>query len=103
MKSQLHTHPGPKAKFMKQARYLLLTALLAVWSCGLKSQDIHFSQIFETPLLLSPANAGFFNGYTRVIAIYRNQWAAMNNAFQTPGISIDGGLFKSKKRAAFMG
>jgi type IX secretion system PorP/SprF family membrane protein len=68
-----------------------------------RAQDIHFSQLYETPLLLSPANTGFYNGYFRAIANYRNQWAAMNNAFQTMGLSLDGGLFKSKKRPAFMG
>lgn len=68
-----------------------------------KAQDIHFSQVYESPLFLSPANTGFFNGYTRISANYRNQWAAMGNAFQTIGFSLDGGLFKSKKRPAFMG
>lgn len=68
-----------------------------------RSQDIHFSQVYETPLMMSPANTGFYNGYFRAIANYRNQWAAMSNAFQTMGISLDGGLFKSKKRPAFMG
>ncbi len=68
-----------------------------------RSQDIHFSQIYETPLFLSPANTGFYNGYVRGILNYRNQWASMGNAFQTTAISVDGGLFKSKKRPAFMG
>src|SRR5438874_9787327 len=77
--------------------------LFFVLSTEVRSQDIHFSQIFETPLLLSPANTGFYNGYFRAIINYRNQWPAMNNAFQTYGISIDGGLFRSKKRPAFMG
>ena len=27
------------------------------------AQDIHFSQVMESPVLLSPANTGFFNGY----------------------------------------
>ncbi len=70
---------------------------------GLKAQDIHFSQVLETPLFLSPANTGFFNGYFRAIANYRNQWSAMGNPYQTIGVSLDGGLFKSKKRKAFMG
>jgi type IX secretion system PorP/SprF family membrane protein len=69
----------------------------------LNAQDIHFSQIQEAPLFMSPANTGFFNGYFRAIANYRNQWASMNKAFQTGAISIDGGLFRSRKRAAFLG
>jgi type IX secretion system PorP/SprF family membrane protein len=86
-------------------RFLKSMAVVIALSGGnaLRAQDVHFSQVLEAPLLLSPANAGFFNGYFRVITNYRNQWPAMGNAFQTMGISLDGGLFKSKKRPAFMG
>src|ERR1043165_4580018 len=78
-------------------------AMILFFAFGAQSQDVHFSQIYETPLLLSPANTGFFNGYVRAIVNYRNQWASMNKAYQTMGLSLDGGLFKSKKRPAFMG
>lgn len=87
---------------MKKIKYL--SALLVFTLSGVvHAQDIHFSQLYETPLLISPANTGFYNGYFRAIANYRNQWSAMNNAYQTMGLSLDGGLFKSKKRPAFMG
>jgi type IX secretion system PorP/SprF family membrane protein len=87
---------------MKKIKYL---SVLLILMCSVisRAQDIHFSQVLETPLYLSPANTGFFNGYTRAIANYRNQWQSMNQAFQTGGLSVDGGLFKSKKRPAFMG
>jgi type IX secretion system PorP/SprF family membrane protein len=87
---------------MKKIIYFLSLWIL-IFTCKLNAQDIHFSQVNETPLFLSPANTGFFNGYVRVVANYRNQWAAMNNAFQTYALSVDGGLFKSKRRKAFMG
>lgn len=77
--------------------------MLSLAGFVMRGQDLHFSQVNETPLFLSPANTGFYNGYFRAIANYKNQWAAMNNAFQTMALSIDGGLFKSKKRPAFMG
>ncbi|MBA3663930.1 MAG: PorP/SprF family type IX secretion system membrane protein [Bacteroidetes bacterium] len=83
--------------------YLFFALLFVVLSGPLKAQDIHFSQVFETPLFLSPANTGFFNGYFRAIANYRNQWSPMGKPYQTIGLSIDGGLFKSKKRKAFVG
>ena len=87
---------------MKKIHYIL--SFLVLFSVGnLKAQDIHFSQVNEVPLFLSPANTGFYNGYFRAIINYRNQWAAMNKAFQTYAISIDGGLFKSKRRKAFLG
>lgn len=87
---------------MKKINYFL-SLLILIFALEFRAQDIHFSQINETPLFLSPANTGFFNGYVRVTANYRNQWAAMNNAFQTYALSVDGGLFKSKRRKAFMG
>lgn len=67
------------------------------------SQDVHFSQIQETPLWLNPANAGFMNGYFRAIANYRNQWASMGNAYQTMAISVDASTLKTKNNLAYMG
>ena len=67
------------------------------------AQDVHFSQIQESPLWLNPANAGFMNGYFRAIANYRNQWMAMGNAFQTMAISVDASTLKTKKGKAYLG
>jgi type IX secretion system PorP/SprF family membrane protein len=67
------------------------------------SQDVHFSQIQECPLWLNPANAGFMNGYFRAIANYRNQWAAMGNAYQTMALSVDASTLKTKKGKAYLG
>jgi type IX secretion system PorP/SprF family membrane protein len=92
-----------KNMFMKKIKYLSALLIFTLSGLTVQAQDIHFSQVYETPLLLSPANAGFYNGYFRAIGNYKNQWASMGNAFQTVGLSLDGGLFKSKKRPAFMG
>lgn len=88
---------------MKKTNYIFKLLVLIFSGFVLPAQDIHFSQATETPLFLSPANTGFFNGYVRATVNYRNQWASMNKAFQTQAISIDGGLFRSKKSPAFMG
>lgn len=88
---------------MKKINYLSAVLIIVFTGFSSRAQDIHFSQIMENPLLLSPANAGFYNGYVRAIGNYKNQWAAMNNAFQTYGLSLDGGLFKNQKRPAFLG
>jgi type IX secretion system PorP/SprF family membrane protein len=87
---------------MKKILYIL-SFLVLFFAGNLKAQDIHFSQVNEVPLFLSPANTGFYNGYFRAIINYRNQWSAMDKAFQTYAVSIDGGLFKSKRRKAFLG
>jgi type IX secretion system PorP/SprF family membrane protein len=81
----------------------LACLLLLVLGYKVRSQDIHFSQLHEAPLFVNPANTGFFSGDYRVILNYRNQWASMGNPYKTLGVSIDGGLFKSKKRTAFLG
>ncbi len=87
---------------MKKLSFLFLISIF-LHTGNSQAQDVHFSQLYETPLFLSPANTGFFNGYVRAIGNYRSQWAAMNNAFQTMGFSLDGGMFKSKRRPVFMG
>jgi hypothetical protein len=87
---------------MKKIIYIL-SFLIVVFNTDIKAQDIHFSNINEAPLFNSPANTGFYNGYFRFIANYRSQWGAMNKAFQTIAVSVDGGLFKSKRRKAFLG
>lgn len=69
----------------------------------LNAQDIHFSNIQESPLWLNPANAGFFSGYFRATANYRNQWASMGNAFQTMAVSVDGSTLKTTKKKAYLG
>jgi len=78
-------------------------ALLCMSTGYLKAQDVHFSQIQEAPLWLNPANTGFFNGYLRAIANYRNQWAAMGNAYQTMSASLDAAVLKSRTRPAYLG
>lgn len=87
---------------MKHVRIILAAVVIAL-ATPTKAQDIHFSQISETPLLLNPANTAFFPGYFRAIVNYRNQWQSMGNAFQTFNLSVDAGLFKSKRRKAFLG
>lgn len=92
---------------MKKTNYffasILIGMLLQGTIGGVKAQDIHFSQILETPLFLNPANTGFYNGYFRAIANLRTQWSPMGNPYNTGAISLDGGLFKSKRRKAFLG
>jgi type IX secretion system PorP/SprF family membrane protein len=89
-----------------QKKYLLIISVLSVFNV-LQSQDIHFSQINEMPLFTSPANSGFYNGYLRFIVNGKNQWNSMGTgfgaAYNSGAISVDGGLFKSRRRKAFLG
>ncbi len=81
-------------------KYLYIFLLISSFA---SAQDIHFSQIQESPLWLNPANAGFFNGYFRASANYRNQWASMGSPFQTMAISVDAATLKTTKKKAYLG
>ncbi len=66
---------------------LPLLAILLAFSQNATSQDIHFSQIFETPLLRNPALAGLFSGDIRIQSVYRNQWNSVTVPYQTTSLS----------------
>ena len=51
------------------------------------SQDIHFSQFFETPLLRNPALAGIFSGDLRIQGDYRTQWNSVTVPYQTGSLN----------------
>ncbi len=65
--------------------------LLVLSSLGLNAQDIHFTQFYMSPLNLNPAMTGVMNCKTRMVANYRNQWAAVlaANAYNTYSVSYD--------------
>jgi type IX secretion system PorP/SprF family membrane protein len=65
--------------------YLFIAALIA--SADAKSQDIHFSQIFETPILRNPSLAGIFSGDYRIQSVYRSQWNSVTVPYETTSLS----------------
>ncbi len=69
--------------------FLFATWLLVVNCSNSKGQDIHFSQIFETPLLRNPALAGLFAGDIRVQTVYRSQWNSVTKAYSTTSSNIE--------------
>ncbi len=66
-------------------------ALVAAFLPGYQaqSQDIHFSQMFETPLLRNPALAGIFSGDIRAQTVYRTQYNAVAHAYQTASANVE--------------
>jgi type IX secretion system PorP/SprF family membrane protein len=68
---------------------------LAVLSAGFVSaQDIHFSQITETPLLLNPSQAGLGHDI-RASVHYKDQWRSVVSApYKTINASADFALLK---------
>jgi type IX secretion system PorP/SprF family membrane protein len=73
---------------MKTKLHIFLCGIIVLMSLQkVKSQDIHFSQFFETPLLRNPALAGLFTGDVRVQAVYRNQWQSVTVPYQTTSLN----------------
>jgi hypothetical protein len=52
-------------------------------------QDIHWSQFNDNPIFQNPANTGEFNGDTRFIANFRDQWRSVSVPFQTFNVCVD--------------
>lgn len=63
-----------------------LFAIWVVFICGLnplKAQDIHFSQIYFSPLSLNPIQTGNFTGDWRFSNNYRSQWRSIAIPYKT--------------------
>ncbi len=67
------------------------------------SQDLHFTQFYNAPLKLNPANAGAFRGDLRVISNYRNQWSSIDSPYKTFGFSVDLPILKYKWKNSYLG
>ncbi|MCR9171784.1 MAG: PorP/SprF family type IX secretion system membrane protein [bacterium] len=72
-------------------------------SVQLNAQDIHYSQVQNTPLLLNPANTGLINGTQRITAQYRNQYGSVASPYSTYGLMFDSKLFQNSIRTGFLG
>ena len=71
-------------------------ALLPALAClplVLRGQDIHFTQFFHTPLALSPASIGQFDGDYRFNGVYRQQWRSVTTPYRTFGFGADAASF----------
>ncbi|MGN8072249.1 PorP/SprF family type IX secretion system membrane protein [Mucilaginibacter sp. SG564] len=76
---------------MKKRVIVIMAILLQIGAISqLKAQiDPHFSQYYAYPLYLNPALTGVINGDVRVNANFKNQYATINNAYQTGALSVD--------------
>lgn len=73
---------------MKTKVLKLLWGIIILFSSQVvSSQDIHFSQFYEAPLLRNPSLAGLFSGDIRFQAVYRNQWQSVTVPFQTTSLN----------------
>lgn len=60
-----------------------------------QAQDVHFSQLSETPLLLNPANTALGNDFFAAIN-YKDQWRAVTAPYRTFNVGAGFALAKKK-------
>ncbi|HEX6914686.1 MAG TPA: PorP/SprF family type IX secretion system membrane protein, partial [Chitinophagaceae bacterium] len=84
-------------------RILMVLSMSCTVAAG--AQDLHFSQYYNAPLLVNPANTGFNPDFDyRIGANYRTQWATvMSNRYKTMSIWGDVQLFNNRFDNAWVG
>ncbi|MEN9002593.1 MAG: PorP/SprF family type IX secretion system membrane protein, partial [Flavobacteriales bacterium] len=76
--------------------YLIIFLFTAI-GFSVQGQGIHFSQWYEAPLLLNPANAGSYFGDYRANLNYRNQWATVGSSYKTIFASYDMAIRRNER------
>jgi type IX secretion system PorP/SprF family membrane protein len=81
---------------VRPAKFFLTAAAAFVLPLFSMAQDIHFSQLSETPLLLNPATAGL--GHDLLVTVnYKDQWKSVTpNSFKTFNVGADMSFMKQK-------
>ncbi|MFW2477246.1 MAG: PorP/SprF family type IX secretion system membrane protein [Sediminibacterium sp.] len=78
--------------------------LLLIIGVNVNGQGLHFSQYYNAPLLVNPANTGFNPDYDyRIGGNYRNQWASVGNPYRTMSAWGDTKLFTNRFENGWMG
>lgn len=94
---------------MKKQSFFALTVLLFSTLVGtlqhLHAQDLHFSQYFNNPLLVNPANTGFAPDVDwRAGVGYRNQYSSLTaNPYKTMSAWGDAQLFNDRFESGWVG
>ena len=89
----------------KPFEYKLLLFAMSLVATTIYGQDLHFSQYYNAPLLVNPANTGFTpDGDYRVGINYRSQWASVSgNPYKTFSVFGDAQLFGKRMENGWMG
>jgi len=89
---------------MRVATVNYLGILLCLSMCFKSyAQDARFSQFLASPSLINPGATGKFDGSSRLVLNYRNQWTTINSNYQTTAAAFETALMKSKGRGNFLG
>ena len=68
---------------------ILIIVIANLFAFTAASQDWHFSQFNDAPILLNPANSGSYSGDYRANLNYKNQWASIGNPYKSMAASFD--------------
>lgn len=80
-----------------------MQAAIIATNC-LLAQGIHFSQYYNTPMLISPANAGLMSDKDyRIGASYRTQWGAVPVPFNSFALAADLQVFPNRNHTNWLG
>lgn len=83
---------------------LFTIILIAVVINTASSQDLHFSQFFNSPLSTNPANTGFIPASDfRIGANYREQWSSIPVPYKTTSIWGDAQFMRDRIPGGWMG
>jgi type IX secretion system PorP/SprF family membrane protein len=72
---------------------VVIIFVLFLFTFTLRSQDIHFSQVYLSPLSLSPMQTGNFDGNWRFSNNYRSQWRTVAIPYTTISAGFDAQWF----------
>jgi type IX secretion system PorP/SprF family membrane protein len=78
-------------------RFIAFVGIISTFGM-VSAQDLHFSQILQSPNLLNPGAVGVYDGWERVALHQRNQWLGGSTSFMSSGINVDACLFKDVMR-----
>src|SRR5688500_14265536 len=86
-------------------RSLLILTMTVLAAITANSQDLHFSQWYNSPLTTNPANTGFIpDADYRMAANYRNQWSSiMSMPYKTMSVWGDVQLFRDRIESGWLG
>lgn len=78
--------------------------LLFFMALEAKGQNLHYSQYYNAPLLVNPANTGFNPDYDfRIGGNYRNQWANVGSPYKTMGVWADARVLQNRFENGWIG
>lgn len=91
---------------MKKSRKILLLSFIALnFLAFANGQDLHFSQFFNSPLTINPANTGFIpDADYRIGAHYRNQYSSiLASPYKTVSVYGDAQILRNQIENGWLG